>query len=91
MTETGLKLSQTSLTIFLRFFEKEEELLKAPILILANKQDLENVMTPDEITEILNLTKIKERDWAIYKVSALKDFGLDEAITWLSKTVSEKK
>ena len=57
--------------------------------MIANKQDLENVMSPEEITELLGLTKIKERNWAIYKVSAIKDMGLEEAISWLSKIVSE--
>ena len=63
----------------------------APILVLANKQDLENVMSPDEISEILNLGKIKNRSWSIFKVSAVKDIGLEESITWLSKTVAAKK
>lgn len=66
-------------------------MVKAPILVLANKQDLENAMPPDEISEILNLGKIKERPWAIFKCSAVKDIGLEEAMTWLSKTVSGKQ
>ena len=78
-------------TPFSRSANQEEELLKAPILILANKQDLENVMTPDEISDILVLSKIKERPWAIFKCSAVKEVGLEEAMTWLSKTVSGKQ
>lgn len=48
-------------------------------------------MPPDEISEILNLSKIKERPWSIFKCSAVKDIGLEEAMTWLSKTVSGKQ
>lgn len=47
-------------------------------------------MTPDEISEILKLDEIKERDWAIFKTSALTGDGLKEALDWLVKTIGSK-
>ena len=47
-------------------------------------------MTPDEISEILKLSEIKNRDWSIFKTSAIKGEGLKEAFSWLVKTVSNK-
>ncbi len=59
--------------------------------IFANKQDLEGKMTPEEISDILKLSSIVERDWAIFKTSAVTGEGLKDAMSWLAKTVSSKK
>jgi ADP-ribosylation factor-like protein 1 len=69
---------------------EEEELAKSPIMIFANKYDLEDKMNPDEISEILKLGDIKERDWAIFKTSAITGEGLQEAFDWLVKTIKQK-
>ena len=47
-------------------------------------------MTPEEISDILKLSDIKERDWSIFKTSALTGDGLKEALDWLVKTLSDK-
>ncbi len=59
--------------------------------IFANKQDLDGKMAPEEISDILKLSSIVERDWAIFKTSAVSGEGLKEAMTWLAKTVTLKK
>ncbi len=59
-------------------------------MIFANKYDLEDKMNPDEISEILKLGDIKERDWAIFKTSAITGEGLQEAFDWLVKTIKQK-
>jgi signal recognition particle receptor subunit beta len=41
----------------------EEELKSAPLLVMANKQDLPNAMSVEEITEKLELGNIKNREW----------------------------
>ena len=41
----------------------EEELKDAPFLILANKQDLPNAMSTQDITEKLQLHQIRDREW----------------------------
>ena len=42
-------------------------------------------MAPDEITEILKLNDITDRDWSIFKTSAITGEGLKEALDWLVK------
>ena len=42
-------------------------------------------MAPDEISDILQLSEIKDRDWCIFKTSALTGEGLKEALDWLVK------
>ena len=50
---------------------EEEEVGGSPIMVFANKQDVEGCMAPEEISEILKPSEIKERSWAIYKTSAV--------------------
>ena len=47
----------------LHTFLKEEELKSSILLVLANKQDLPNAMSVEEVTEELNLNSIKDRTW----------------------------
>jgi ADP-ribosylation factor-like protein 1 len=42
------------------------------ILVYANKQDLPGALTDVQITEGLGLAEIKNRQWAIFKTSAIK-------------------
>ena len=64
------------------FFIQEEELRKAILMVFANKQDLEGAMTPAEISNALGLSALKNRTWSIFKTSALKGEGLEEAMEW---------
>ncbi|CAI9741518.1 ADP-ribosylation factor 1-like [Octopus vulgaris] len=60
-----------------------EELSSAVFLFLANKQDLPEAMTVEEITDKLSLKNLKH-NWNIMPVSALTDQGLTEALDWLA-------
>ncbi|GAB1602239.1 ADP-ribosylation factor 3-like [Argonauta hians] len=60
-----------------------EELSSAVFLFLANKQDLPDAMTVEEITDKLSLKNLKHI-WNIMPVSALTDQGLTEALDWLA-------
>lgn len=62
---------------------QEEELRGAPVLVLANKQDLPNAMNELEIAQGLGLTDIKNRKWSLFKVSAVQGTGLEEGFGWL--------
>ncbi|XP_065912598.1 ADP-ribosylation factor-like protein 1 [Dysidea avara] len=66
---------------------EEEELRKAMLMVFANKQDLEGAMTPSEISNALGLSALKNRTWSIFKTSALKGEGLEEAMEWLVNTL----
>lgn len=55
---------------------------KSILVVLANKQDLANAMTVAEIHQALGLEALKNRTFQIFKTSALKGDGLDEAMEW---------
>ena len=40
-------------------------------------------MSPSEVSTALGLSALKNRTWAIFKTSALKGDGLEEAMEWL--------
>ncbi|XP_050940508.1 ADP-ribosylation factor 1 isoform X2 [Cucumis melo] len=66
---------------------EEEELRGAVALVFANKQDLPGALDDAAVTEALELHKIKNRQWAIFKASAIKGEGLFEGLDWLSNTL----
>ena len=63
---------------------KEEDLQGVPIAILANKQDIEGALSDIEISESLELSEIKNNQWAIFKTIAKTGVGLDNAFKWLT-------
>lgn len=69
----------------------EEELQHCPVLIFANKQDLPNAMSVQEITDRLQLAALRERDWLIQGCCAMTGDGLYEGIEWLSGVTKRKK
>lgn len=65
---------------------KDAELKGKPLLIYANKQDLEeaaNYGTPEIICEKLMLGRIRDRAWHIQGSSAKTGRGLQEGLDWL--------
>ena len=70
------------------FLIKEEDLQGVPIAILANKQDIEGALSDIEISESLELSEIKNNQWAIFKTIAKTGVGLDNAFKWLTGILS---
>ncbi|CAG8531883.1 4461_t:CDS:2 [Funneliformis caledonium] len=60
----------------------EEELRDAALLVFANKQDMGGAMTAAEVSDALGLGTLKNRQWSIYKTSAVKGYGLTEGLDW---------
>ncbi|XP_061952131.1 ADP-ribosylation factor 1-like isoform X2 [Populus nigra] len=50
-------------------------------------EDLPGALDDAAVTEALELHKIKNRQWAIFKTSAVKGEGLFEGLDWLSNTL----
>jgi ADP-ribosylation factor-like protein 1 len=69
----------------------EEELKNALILVYANKQDISGALTEAQVAEGLGLHDIKNRDWAIFKASAIKGTGLFEGLEWLSSMLKNRR
>ncbi|KAI1690444.1 ADP-ribosylation factor family domain-containing protein [Ditylenchus destructor] len=61
----------------------EDDLHGLPLLVFANKQDLPNPMSIDELTEKLSLETLRNRKWHIQAASAISGDGLNEGIDWL--------
>merc|ERR1712087_530274 len=69
----------------------EDELRDAALLVLANKQDLPNAMSVNEVTERLSLNQLRNRQWYIQSTCATTGDGLYEGLDWLSNTLNKKK
>ncbi|EGD80568.1 rARL1 [Salpingoeca rosetta] len=69
---------------------EEEELKDAVLLVMANKQDLPGALSPAKVSEALGLQALRNRTWSIFKTSATKGEGLNEAMEWLVEAVTSK-
>lgn len=63
----------------------DRELSNVPILILANKQDVPNVMKPEEIQQRLELLHgpVGKHKWTVQPSSAITGEGIPDGISWL--------
>lgn len=62
---------------------RHEDLKGAPLLILANKQDLTEAASGDELARYLDLKKLDERVYMFEAVSAHEGMGIKESVEWL--------
>lgn len=61
---------------------QEEELKAAILVVLANKQDIPGCLSVADIHRALGLEALHGRTFQIFKCSAIKGDGLDEAMEW---------
>ncbi|XP_029381181.1 ADP-ribosylation factor-like protein 14 [Echeneis naucrates] len=67
---------------------RSEQLLDKPLLILANKQDVNGALTATELKDRFNLRKMcSGRDWFVQPCSASTGFGVEEAFRQLVQMV----
>lgn len=68
----------------LKTLTQEQKLSNVPLLVFANKQDIETSLSADEvkeknyfdqIVELMELNEIKDRVWSIFACSAKQDKG----------------
>ena len=70
----------------------ESELEGIPVLVLANKQDLPNAMTREEINKALMSDKsLRDRNWCVFSVCATSGDGLYDALDWLTNLMAHNK
>lgn len=65
----------------------DAEYIEAPLLIVANKQDLPEALSVSELIDELdldNLEKMGKRSWHIQPTIALTGEGVEEAIQWIA-------
>jgi ADP-ribosylation factor protein 1 len=69
----------------------QDTLRTVVLLVIANKQDLPNSMSVEEITQKLELHKIKEQKWHVQGTCATSGDGLYEGLDWLSNVLTDKE
>ena len=67
----------------------EDELRDATLLVFANKQDLPNAMSVNDVTEKLGLNQLRNRKWYIQGCCATTGDGLYEGLDWLSNALKK--
>jgi len=70
---------------------EEEELKSAILVVLANKQDIPGCLSLADVHKSLGLDLLKSRTFQIFKTSAIKGEGLEEAMEWLANTLQQRK
>lgn len=62
---------------------EERDLANIPLLVLANKIDLNPHLTEPEIIEGLNLDYVIDNRWLVISISAIKGTNLERVVDWL--------
>ncbi|KAG5439875.1 hypothetical protein PCANB_000157 [Pneumocystis canis] len=79
---------ETSKTELLKMMNNED-LKDSLLLVFANKQDIENSMTPSEISNALGLINFRERSWNIQGCCALTGDGLYKGMDWIVSSLTK--
>ena len=70
---------------------ESEDLKNCPVLVLANKQDLDGVLAPGEVCRQLKMGEIKGRTWRVQGTSATTGQGFKEGLDWMASVLLKKK
>lgn len=70
---------------------RHEDLIGAPVLILANKQDLPGAASAEEVARYLDLKELDDRNYMFEGISAHEGIGVKVAIDWLVSTMARSK
>ncbi|KAJ0099994.1 hypothetical protein Patl1_20100 [Pistacia atlantica] len=70
---------------------RHEDLQGAPLLILANKQDLPDAVSAEELARYLDLKKLDERVYMFEAVSGYDGMGIKESLEWLIEVMERSK
>jgi ADP-ribosylation factor-like protein 8 len=69
----------------------EKPILKGiPLLVLANKNDLADSLSVDDVIESFSLRSIADREVACYSISAKNSNNIDKVLEWLMKHATSK-
>ena len=68
----------------------EQELEKCPVLIMANKQDLEGHLSPEVVEDKMGMKQYKGRTYHVEGTSASNGNGIKEALEWIASALLKK-
>lgn len=84
------RLAQAKEELFSIIGEKEME--NVVLLVLANKQDLPGALSPNEVSEFLQLGQnLQNQLWCVIGSNALTGQGLIEGLSWIAKNTPETR
>ncbi len=69
----------------------DDRLRHATLLVLANKQDLPHAVSTANVTDALDITKLRQNRWFIQGCCAMTGDGLIEGFTWLSDAIRDER
>ncbi|XP_022968222.1 ADP-ribosylation factor-related protein 1 [Cucurbita maxima] len=70
---------------------RHEDLQGAPLLVLANKQDLSEAVSAEELSRYLDLKKLDERIYMFEAVSGYDGMGIKDSVEWLVDIMERSK
>ncbi|KAJ3694634.1 hypothetical protein LUZ60_000011 [Juncus effusus] len=70
---------------------RHEDLRGAPLLILANKQDIPEAISAEELARYLDLKELDERPYLFQAISAYDGSGIKFGIDWLVEATERSK
>ncbi|MBA0683540.1 hypothetical protein Goari_025189 [Gossypium aridum] len=70
---------------------RHEDLQGAPLLILANKLDLSEALSAEQLAQYLDLKKLDERVYMFEAASAFDGMGIKEGVEWLGEVMERSK
>lgn len=82
---------QTSAADELHKMLGEDDLRGVPVLVLANKQDMHGAMSVKDVSQRLQMDRIRDRQWHVQGTCATTGDGLFEGLDWLAQVTSEKR
>ena len=68
----------------------EDELRECTVLILANKQDLHNALSVEEIKSKIKFDEIKQVKKNIFGTDAISGVGINDAFNWTTENLFSK-
>ncbi|KAF5195170.1 Adp-ribosylation factor [Thalictrum thalictroides] len=70
---------------------RHQDLLGAPLLIVANKQDLAGAVSAEELARYLDLKELDERLYMFEAVSTYDGTGIKDGVDWLVEVMERSK
>ena len=68
-----------------------EELKDCPVLVYANKQDINGALPYGEVCNRLGMNALKGREWLVQGASVTTGQGLKEGLDWMASVLLKKK
>ncbi|KAI9303095.1 ADP-ribosylation factor-like protein 8B [Cunninghamella echinulata] len=64
---------------------EKPQLANIPMLVLGNKNDLDDALTAEQLIDVLKLKSITNREVSCYSISAKNQVNIDVTLQWLIK------